>query len=200
MDKLVIVMKKKKMKTQFIWIVSIILLGVCTACEKFNKDELIKKQNELPGVSDFVAQLKKGTYDKDMPPYTDDDISELLKYAGDTTHISYFPFNPVSSIKPGALRGNGEFILAECILSVIECIRMDFLSPAYLPLTFPMGVFEKSESSDVGQTKPHLSGQELLVIKDLYQKWWKENQGGEWKLVNPLNGTSYEWDFPIFVE
>ena len=104
---------------------SAILILLCIGCEKdkFDIDD--------PDVAVFVNKLKSGTYDYYergetgenlwllMPEFTPDHISSLIDFAYDTTHISDFPVNPVSSRRPYP-EGREYFILGECLLWTVE--------------------------------------------------------------------------------
>ena len=107
---------------------SAILILLCIGCEKdkFDIDD--------PDVAVFVNKLKSGTYDYYergetgenlwllMPEFTPDHISSLIDFAYDTTHISDFPVNPVSSRRPYP-EGREYFILGECLLWTVEGVR-----------------------------------------------------------------------------
>ncbi len=101
-----------------------------TSCEKDNFDI------DHPNVATFVQQIKTQTYKVyekgengeklwlKMPHFTEEDIPELIEFAKDTTHITKFPYNPLSSMTPFPA-GRDYSILGECLLWVVEGIRRE---------------------------------------------------------------------------
>jgi len=104
------------------------LIFLCFGCEKGKFDI------DNPVVSVFVKQLKNGTYDcyekgEDgenlwllMPKFTRSHIQSLIDFSKDTTHITDFPINPISSRRPFP-EGREYFILGERLLWTVEGIR-----------------------------------------------------------------------------
>jgi hypothetical protein len=102
-----------------------ILVILCFGCEKDKFDI------DNPDVEIFVKQLKNGTYDCYekgetgenlwllMPKFTRSHIPSLIAFAKDTTHITNYPINPISSRRPFP-QGREYFILSECLLWTVE--------------------------------------------------------------------------------
>jgi len=166
-----------------------ILTILCASCGKVNF------KPDHPDVGAFVRELKNGTYDcyekgdngEDlwllMPEFTSDQIQSLIDFSKDTTHISNFPVNPISSRTPFP-NGRDYFILSECLLWTVEGIRngsgFGSLDP-YL--------------TDTQAINQHagLNGAEILIVRAHYQTWWNSFKNTGWAEKNPLEGTSYHW-------
>jgi len=174
-------------KIYFVIFLSILISG-CTK-DKFNLNN--------PDVGLFVRQLKNGTYncwekgDKGenlwllMPAFNPGHISALLELAKDTSHISEFPINPVSSRRPFP-EGREYFILSECLLWVVEGIRNGYGYGSLDPFIIDTALNENERCRGI-------SCKEILLVRDRYKEWWVEYKDGDWQFENPLEDTSYRW-------
>ncbi|MDH6312637.1 hypothetical protein M2137_001412 [Parabacteroides sp. PFB2-10] len=164
----------------FIWV-------LCVSCDySFDLND--------PDVREFVFRLKNGTYEcyitsssgerlgLQMPVFQMKDIPDLLKYAADTTHIENFPINPSSRISGSHLEDE-TYILGECLLWVVEGIRLNKVYPSQQPIL--------TEATPSGTQT--LIGAEVLEVCSLYTQWWENNQHGDWPDIDPLEGSSYSW-------
>lgn len=152
-----------------------------------------------PSVKEFVALIKNNSYDyykiSDtgeklyliMPEFTSKDIPDLLKYASDTRTIAEYPLNPVSSISPYYTEKGG-LILSECLLWTIEGIRIGSKYGSLVP------ILRKKVSDDPNVPYQYLDTNEILIVKDLYDTWWKKHGHGDWREIDPLEGSVYSWD------
>ena len=168
-----------------------ILILLCIGCEKdkFNIDN--------PDVEIFVKQLKNGTYDCYekgetgenlwllMPKFTRRHIQSLIDFAKDTTHITDFPINPISSRRPFP-EGRDYFILGECLLWTVEGIRNGYGYGSLDPFLIDTS---KAESERLKGLKCI----EILIVRDIYKDWWNNYKDNDWKGKNPLGETSYRW-------
>jgi hypothetical protein len=170
-------------------ILTVIFIFILISCQK----ESFDVQN--PDVALFVKQLKAGNYncyEKNeqgenlwllMPEFRNEHIPALLKYASDTSMISDFPVNPMSS-RPPFPAGREYFILAECLLWTIEGIRsgtgFGSLDPYLVRAEWP-------------DNQELVKGTEILIVRQLYQDWWSTYKNGDWKSINPLEGADYRW-------
>ena len=168
-----------------------ILVLLCIGCEKekFNIDN--------PDVAVFVKQLKNGTYGCYeivetgenlwllMPKFTRSHIQSLIDFSKDTTYISDFPINPISSRRPYP-EGREYFILGECLLWTVEGIRNGYGYGSLDPFLIDTALTESIRYKG-------LKGDEILTIRDIYKNWWNNFKDSEWKDKNPLEDTSYRW-------
>ncbi len=156
----------------------------CTGCS----EETLDYNN--PDVEVFVKQLKSGKYNTknekgvvEAPLFTVEDIPALLKYAEDMTLISSFP-----SIYLG---NNGKIRLGECMLWVVESIRLGF--PA------SMGCQMVRADAENYEAVYFLSDEEVLDAVTCYRRWWENRQYPRtvWTIDpcydDPLCGTGYRW-------
>jgi hypothetical protein len=168
-----------------------ILILLCFGCEKDKFDI------DNPNVEIFVKQLKNGTYgcyEKGengenlwllMPKFTRSHIQSLIDFSKDTSHITNFPINPISSRRPYP-EGREYFILGECLLWTVEGIRNGYgygsLDPFLINTAFTESVRYKG-----------LKSNEILIVRDIYKNWWDNYKDSDWKDINPLGETSYRW-------
>jgi len=169
----------------------IFLSILITGCSK-DKFSLNK-----PDVNLFVKQLKYGTYncwEKGeigdnlwllMPAFNPDHISSLLEMAKDTTHISEFPINPISSRRPFP-EEREYFILGECLLWIVEGIKNGSGYGSLDPFLINNAFIE-------GERFKGLKCNDILVIRDIYEEWWNCFKDTDWQFKDPLAGTSYRW-------
>ena len=168
-----------------------ILVLLCIGCEKekFNIDN--------PDVAVFVKQLKNGTYgcyEKGetgenlwllMPKFTRSHIQSLIDFSKDTTYISDFPINPISSRRPYP-EGREYFILGECLLWTVEGIRNGYGYGSLDPFLIDNALAESERYKG-------LKGDEILLVRDVYEDWWDNYKDNDWMNKNPLEDTSYRW-------
>lgn len=150
-----------------------------------------------PDVGIFVEQLKNGSYNKyekgengenlwlQMPKFNETHIQSLINLAKDTTHITYFPINPISSRTPFP-QGREYFIIGECLLWTVEGIRNQYGFGSLDPYLI-------DKSLDESVRYRGLLGDEILGVRELYVNWWNSYRNSYWKIKNPLEGTSYTW-------
>jgi len=174
-------------KLSFITI--LILFGISCEKDKFDIDN--------PNVEIFVKQLKNGTYDYYekgengenlwllMPKFTRSHIPSLIAFAKDTTHITDFPINPISSRRPFP-EGRDYFILGECLLWTVEGIRNGYGYGSLDPFLIDTALTESERFKGLKCT-------EILIVRDIYKDWWNNFQDNDWKDINPLGETSYRW-------
>jgi hypothetical protein len=150
---------------------------------------------DKPNVAVFVNQIKAETYsiyelDKNgeklwlkMPKFTKSHIPALLILAEDTTHVNIFPTNPLSSRNPFP-EGRDYFILGECLLWTVEGVRNETGYGSLDPYL-------------VNHTDPNnlkaLKGIDILSVRERYRNWWDNYKDSNWKTIDPLEGTIYNW-------
>ena len=166
-----------------------ILFGISCEKDKFDIDN--------PNVEIFVKQLKNGTYDYYekgengenlwllMPKFTRSHIPSLIAFAKDTTHITDFPINPISSRRPFP-EGRDYFILGECLLWTVEGIRNGYGYGSLDPFLIDTALTESERFKGLKCT-------EILIVRDIYKDWWNNFKDNDWKDINPLGETSYRW-------
>lgn len=165
---------------------------LCIGCEK-EKFEI-----DNPNVAVFVKQLKNGTYncyEKGengenlwllLPTFTPNHILSLIEFAKDTSHITNFPINPISSRRPFP-EGRECFILGECLLWTVEGIRNGYGYGSLDP-------FLIDTSLDGIERYKGLTSSEILLVREVYEQWWIDfKDNNDWQDKNPLEGTSYRW-------
>jgi hypothetical protein len=168
-----------------------VLVLLCIGCEKEKFDI------SNPDVAVFVRQLKNGTYscyEKGemgenlwliMPNFKSDHMSSLIEFADDTAHISSFPINPVSSRRPYP-EGREYFILGECLLWTAEGIRNGYGYGSLDPFLIDTASAENERYAG-------LNGDEILIVRAIYEDWWNKNKDYDWMNKDPLGDTSYRW-------
>jgi hypothetical protein len=169
----------------------IILILLCIGCEKEKFDI------DNPNVEIFVRQLKNGTYDYYekgetgenlwllMPKFTRSHIQSLIDFSKDTSHITNFPINPISSRRPYP-EGREYFILGECLLWTVEGIRNGYGYGSLDPFLIDTALAESERYKG-------LNGDEILIVRDIYKNWWYNFKDSDWKDNNPLEDTSFRW-------
>lgn len=168
-----------------------VLTFFCIACEK---DEFDLAN---PDVEEFVQQIKDGTYDSyvkgedgenlwlQMPGFSENHIQSLIDFSDDTSQITSFPINPLSSRTPFPV-GRAYSILGECLLWTVEGIRNDFGYGSLDPYLIDTALVESVRYKGLG-------GTEILIVKDLYDDWWTNFKDEDWKDINPLENSTYRW-------
>lgn len=170
---------------------NIILILLCIGCEKEKFDI------DKPDVAVFVKQLKNGTYDYYekgengenlwllMPKFTRSHIQSLIDFSKDTTHISDFPVNPISSRRPYP-EGREYFIIGECLLWTVEGIRNGYGYGSLDPFLIDTSLAESIRHKG-------LKSVEILIVGDIYKIWWNNFKDSDCKDKNPLQETPYRW-------
>ena len=143
-----------------------------------------------PDVDLFVKQLKDGTYATknsqgviSVPEFTIDDIPKILDYADDMTVISDFPI--------GYNAMNGKLRLGECMLWIIESIRLNM--PA------SMGAKMVRANAPNYEGLYFLSDEEVLDAALRYRSWWENRNYPRtiWTIDpcfnEPLCGSGFRW-------
>jgi hypothetical protein len=168
-----------------------VLTLFCIGCEKDEFDIA------NPDVEEFVQQIKTGTYNGyergengaslwlQMPKFTKTHIQLLIDFAEDTSHITSFPLNPISSRTPFPV-GREYSILGECLLWTVEGIRNEFGYGSLDPYLIDTALIESDRFKG-------LSGTEILTVRDYYKDWWISLKDKDWKDKNPLENTTYTW-------
>lgn len=143
-----------------------------------------------PDVELFVKQLKAGTYNTknekglvEAPRFTEQDIPRLLRHAESLELIPSFP---------SAYNGNsGKIRLGECMLWVVESIRLGF--PASLGCKM---VYANAPNYEA---RYFLTNAELKDAAARYRYWWEGRQYPRttWTIDpcynEPLCGSGYRW-------
>lgn len=172
------------MKKTWMLLFAVLVVFAFTNCS----EETLDYNN--PDVGLFVKQLKAGSYhtknDKgvvEVPHFTEKDIPELLSYAENLDVIPAFP--SVYNTNSGKIR------LGECILWVVEGIR----------LGFPASMGCKMVEANAGNYEAiyFLSDAEVLDAAARYRRWWENRQYPRtaWTIDpcynEPLCGSGYRW-------
>lgn len=152
-------------------------LIISIGCEKQNSQE----------VEDYVALLKSGQYDSfNLPEFKSSDIPTLLKFVNDTTSITKFPRNGISSYM------QLECNLGMIVLWTIESIRAFEIESDRLigrfPSQNPILALRDTPSEWVFDTASQ------LVAAKAYNDWWHSNHIFKDKMkIDPLKDTPYKW-------
>ncbi len=174
-------------------VLAALLATICIGCDKKSFDV------NNPDVTEFVRQLKNGTYDKYawtdggerlwsiMPAFDRDDVPALITLAEDTELIypcDHFPVNPISSMYPYRIVGGREYImlgeyLLWCAEAVIEERDFASLNPVLV--------------DEINNPDQRLDSDEILNVRKLYQDWWNANGHLENPASLPLDGSGYGW-------
>ncbi len=161
-------------------LLSLFLLYIFSGCEKQETTNI--------EVDTYVELLEKGSYEaSDLPAFTTEDISALLEYRNDTSLITNFPHNPISS-----------FWLDECrlgtfILWTIESVRAVEIQSEFLIGRFP------SQNSILFYRDSTLSSipfdlNVLNVAAQAYFDWWYSDLPLADKMnIDPLEDTDFRW-------
>ncbi len=171
-------------KALLMMMLTVMAMFACTGCS----EEALDYNN--PDVDVFIKQLKAGNYNTknemgivEAPLFTEEDIPTLLRHADDMTLISSFP-----SVYNG---NNGKIRLGECMLWVIESIRLGF--PA------SMGCQMVYADALNYEAVYFLTDEEVKDAAACYRRWWENRQYPRtvWTIDpcydEPLCGTGYRW-------
>lgn len=173
----------KDMRISNLWVIIVCAVMLCVAsCQKNN----FKMSN--PDTGRFIKMLKSGQYfDKigyELPVFSLAHIPQLLTYLDDTSIISQFPTNPLSSAYTNPK------ILNECLLWTIDGIRLGNKYPSLEPCLLDTTTY----SATTGYTR--VQGKKLIEVAALYIKWYEEytkTPTEQFKKINILAGTPYRW-------
>lgn len=165
-------------------ILAALIIACCSSCREKELD-----YND-PDVKLFVKQLKAGTYNTrnsfgmvEVPLFTREHVGELMEYVDDMTEISSFPLPSIYSHFGGKPR------LGECILWVIETVRLDHYAS--------LGCKLVHSNADNYESSYFLTNDEVLEAAALYRKWWELTQNPVqsddlWS-IDPLATSKYRW-------
>ncbi len=166
----------KTMKAKCILLILSLYL-VTIGCEKQNK----------PEVENYVALLKSGQYDScDLPAFNSSEIPTLLKYASDTTSITKFPRNGISSYM------QMECNLGMVVLWTIESIRAVEIKSERLIARFP------SQNAILQLRIPPFEWvfdnvPQLFAAKAYNDWWYSDHLFKNIMKIDPLKDTPYKW-------
>ena len=144
------------------------------------------QSSNLSDVESFVKELKEESAETfESPDFGSEDIAELLEYSGETTIVSTFPRNPLSSFY------QDEVHLGIYILWTIESIRMrEIDDPAFY-------LFASLNPRLIRVSTGELEDQGFILseVADAYTAWWNSGQEVEEKLqISPLEDLDLAWN------
>jgi hypothetical protein len=147
-----------------------------------------EKQVDNPAVEEYINQLKTNSYTStELPDFQPSDIPALLAYRNETTVITNFPHNSISS-----------FWAPECklgmyVLWTIESIRAKEIDSKELIGSFPSKnpVLVLTTSKEL---KTVTDDNSLKEAADAYYYWWRAIYIFTDKMkTNPLEDTDFRW-------
>jgi hypothetical protein len=157
----------------------LVTLFIFTACEKLTDN---------PEVDTYINQLISGTYESfDLPDFNISDIPALLRYRNETTIITDFPHNPISSF------WQQECKLGMFVLWTIESIRAVEINSEYLIGRFPSQnpVLALRDAPELHMVFDDQSHKEAARA---YNDWWNSFYPFQDKMkIDPLKRTKYRW-------
>jgi hypothetical protein len=166
------------MKVPLIAFILVTAMGF-SGCEKYNSSRDVDK---------YIDELISGTYKSyDLPDFNTTDISALLEYRNETTVITNFPQNPVSSFR------QSECKLGMMVLWTVESLRAVENNSRFLIGRFPslnpvLVLKESSEPQMVFDDKSHKEAAKA------YYDWWNSCRPFKDKIsTDPLAKTHYRW-------
>jgi hypothetical protein len=157
----------------------LIILFVFLGCEK---------QMDNPDVETYISQLISGQYESnELPVFNETDIPALLKYRNETTIITKFPRNGISSL------WQQECKLGMFVLWTIESIRAIEIDSEYL-----IGRFPSQNPILALRDAPGLElvydDQSHVDAAKAYINWWSSSYLFKDKMkIDPLENTKYRW-------
>lgn len=159
----------------FLLILSYFLIS--TGCEKQNKT----------GVEKYIILLKSGQYDSyDLPEFNSSDIPTLLKYSFDTTVITKFPRNGISS-----------YMQMECNLGMLVLWTVESIRAVEIRSDNLIGRFPSQNPILAYRDTPSkwtFDNAAQIVAAKAYLEWWNSNNIFKNKMENdPLKDTPYIW-------
>ncbi|MRS01885.1 DUF4943 domain-containing protein [bacterium] len=147
-----------------------------------------ERDSDSPEVETFINQLISGQYESyELPDFSTEDIPSLLKYRNETTLITDFPRNPISSF------WQPECKLGMMVLWTIESIRAEENGTANL-----IGRFPSQNPILALRDAPELhmvfSDQCQIEAARAYNDWWNSFHPFKDKIkIDPLAKTDYRW-------
>jgi hypothetical protein len=166
------------MKTHVKLIIFAFVLGLI-GCEK---------EADNTAVEDYVNLLRTNTYEAyELPAFLPSDIPALLKYRNETTVITQFPRNGISS------HWTGECKLGMYVLWTIESIRAAETESKYLIGRFPSQnpILALKSSTELRFVYDENSHNEAA---DAYFHWWNALYIFTDKMKSdPLEDTDFRW-------
>lgn len=164
---------------------SLCLLLCLISCQE---DDVQANQSE---VDRYIARLQSGDYNEiELPPLTAEAIPALLKYRNDTTRITSFPRNPLSSLY------NPDCTLGMYVLWTIESIRLTYLQQEnMMPGRFPsLNPMLARRGTDELEWLDRVTAQQMAA--SLYQIWWQHAQHMDLTVhmqIDPLAESDFYW-------
>jgi len=159
---------------------AIIVLFGLIGCEKQNSENI--------DVDTFVDLLVSGQYESnELPAFSKSDIPALLSYRNETTIITNFPRNFLSSYFQPKCR------LGMYVLWAIESVRAIEIDSEYLIGRFPslnpvLALNDASPLELVSDDQSHIDA------ADAYYEWWNSSYlFGDRMEIDPLEDTEYRW-------
>jgi hypothetical protein len=147
-----------------------------------------EKKSINTGVDLYVEQLISGHYEaSELPAFSPSDIPALLKYRNETTIVSKYPHNGISSL------WGGDCKLGMLVLWTIESIRAIEINSRYLIGRFPSQnpILALRDSIEL---KLIYDGQSHIEAADAYNDWWHSGNILKDKMeIDPLKDTKYRW-------
>ncbi len=172
------------MKNYYLYLSSVLLIFIA-GCSKNNIDKTADKE-----ARDYVAQLLSGQVTAtSLPDLKKEAIPTLLMYSKDTTVITKFPVNPISSYIPHQNK------VGLVVLWTVESIRQFSDKNVHAFAKFP------SQNALLGMKDPANGGfisdyQAQLAVANAYIEWWENNRNNNFELfrnISPMDQTIYRW-------
>ena len=146
------------------------------------------KHTDNPEVDKYIDDLISGTYESyDLPDFSTADISALLEYRNETTTVTNYPHNPISSF------WQPECKLGILVLWTVESIRAVENKSEYITGRFP-SQNPALALRDAPELQMVFDDQSLKVAARAYYDWWNSFHPIKEKLkADPLVNTDYRW-------
>jgi len=146
------------------------------------------KKTNNPDVETYIDQLKTNQYKgSELPAFQASDIPALLNYAYETTVISNFPHNGISSLWAPECK------LGMYVLWTIESIRAVEIKSKYLIGRFPSQnpILALRASAELELVTDNNSQE---AAAKAYYDWWYSGYTLYDKMrMDPLSDTDYRW-------
>ena len=147
-----------------------------------------EKQSYSPEVETYINQLRSGKYESaELPAFNSADIPALLVYRNETTMITNFPHNGISSLWAPECK------LGMYVLWTIESIRAVEINSKYLIGRFPSQnpILALRNSAELKLVYDDTSHNEAAKA---YYDWWHSIYIFKDKMkIDPLEKTDYRW-------